>query len=300
MTTAAAPRVRFEEYVFPFTVEECVRQLAEYDGRARIIAGGTDLVLWARNGKIEQNVMVDISRVEGINDLVLDSDKLILGAGMTHASVASNREVKSRFTALADACRSVGSPQIRHIATLGGNIVSAQPAADSVIPMVALDAKCEIVSSSGTRVEPIDGLHEGVGRSKVDPTREVLSRIFLEIPRCPYATAFTRLAPREAMALPIVNCAILVLLDGDSIISARIALAPVATRPFRPVETEAFLAGKKISDPKIFEEAARIASSEAKPRDSLLRGSGEYRKVLVGDLIESALRKAADDIKEGA
>ena len=299
MSTNTTKRVRFEQYLFPRTLEECVKMLAEHDGTARIIAGGTDLVLWARSGQIEQNIMVDITRIEGIGTIDASvQDKITLGAGVTHAAVAANPVIRSRFSALADGCRSVGSPQIRHIATLGGNIVSAQPAADSVIPMVVLDASCEVISPEGVRIESIDNLHAGVGKSKVNPTREVISRIFLPIPEVRYATAFTRIAPREAMALPIVNCAIRVLLDGNTITEARIALAPVATTPFRAVQTEEFLVGKDVTDERVAIEAGRVASEEANPRDSLQRGSGAYRKVLAGDLVTSALRKA--DIKEGA
>ena len=299
MSATTAERVRFEQYLFPRTLDECVKMLAEHDGMARVIAGGTDLVLWARSGQIRQNIMVDITRIEEIGAIDASAqDKITLGAGITHAAVAASPAIRSRFSALADGCRSVGSPQIRHIATLGGNIVSAQPAADSVIPMVVLDASCEIISPAGIRIESIDNLHTGVGKSKVDPTREVISRIFLPIPKGRYATAFTRIAPREAMALPIVNCAIRVLLDGNTITEARIALAPVALTPFRAVRTEEFLIGKDITDEQVAVAAGRVASDEANPRDSLQRGSGAYRKVLAGDLVTSALRKA--DIREGA
>lgn len=298
MSQNSAKRVRFEQYLFPDTLEDCVKMLSEQNGKARVMAGGTDLVLWARSGQIEQNIMIDISRIEGIDTINTSrQDMIVIGAGATHADVAANVVVKERFSALANGCRSVGSPQIRHIATLGGNIVSAQPAADSVIPMVVLDAKCEIFSSEGSRVESIDNLHVGVGKSRVNPTCEVIARIFLPIPEGRYGTAFTRIAAREAMALPIVNCAVRVLLEGNIITSARIALAPVAVTPFRATRTEEYLVGKDITDDSVAIEAGRVSSEEANPRDSLQRGSGIYRKVLAGDLVTSALQRV--DIREG-
>ena len=299
MMSAVTARQRVEDYIFPRSLEECVKVLSDYKGDARIIAGGTDLLLWAKAGKIAPRVLVDISRIEGMSDISVIGSGMRFGAAATHAAVAADERVNLKFMALAEGCRAVGSPQIRHIATLGGNIVSAQPAADSVIPMVALDAECEIVSLDGVRVEHIESLHLGVGKSTVDPTKEVISGIRFHIPNGRYATAFTRTAPREAMALPIINTAVRVLLDGDIITSARIAVAPVAIKPFRASRTEKFLEGKKLADPEVISEAGRIASEEANPRDSLQRGSGEYRKVLVGDLVEKALISAANNIREG-
>ncbi len=297
VVASGSNRVRTENYLFPRSIEECVKMLAEHKGEARIVAGGTDLVLWMREGKVPQRTLVDVSRIEGIDAFELRAGEMVLGAGMTHAAVAANGDVKKYFPALADGCRSVGSPQIRHIATLGGNIVSAQPAADSVIPMTALDARCEIVSESGSRIVPLGELHAGVGKSNVDPSREIIAKIFIPIPDKPYACAFTRTAPREAMALPIVNAAVRIVVYGGAVSDARIAVAPVAVTPFRASEAEAFLVGKDPADKKILAEAARIASAEAKPRDSLQRGSGEYRKVLVGDLVEKALIEASSDIR---
>lgn len=290
-------RTRTEKYLFPRSIDECVKMLAEYKGEARIVAGGTDLILWMREGRIVQRTLVDISRIDGIKSFELRHDSIVLGAGMTHAAVAANGKVKQYFQALADGCRAVGSPQIRNIATLGGNIVSAQPAADSVVPMAALDARCEIVSESGSRVTPLCELYLGVGKSTVDPTCEIVSKIFIPIPDKTYACAFMRTAPREAMALPVVNTAVCFALDGDAICYARVVIAPVAVTPFRAVETEAFLVGKDPLDKKVLAEAASIASAEAKPRDSLQRGSGEYRKILVGDLVEKALIKASSNLK---
>ena len=297
VVASGSHRTRTENYLFPGSVEECVRVLAEHKGEARIVAGGTDLVLWMREGKVSQRTLIDICRIEGIETFELRADEMVLGAGMTHAAVAANEDVKKYFPALADGCRSVGSPQIRHIATLGGNIVSAQPAADSVIPMTALAARCEIVSEGGKKVVPLGELHAGVGKSNVDPSREIITKILIPIPDKPYACAFARTAPREAMALPIVNAAVRIVMDGGVISNARIAIAPVAVTPFRASEAEAFLVGKDPADKKVLSEAARIASVEAKPRDSLQRGSGEYRKVLVGDLVEKALIEASSNIK---
>ncbi|MCD8234368.1 MAG: FAD binding domain-containing protein, partial [Cloacibacillus porcorum] len=206
---------------------------------------------------------------------------------------AANEAEKRIFPALSDGGRSGGSPQIRNIATLAGNIVSAQPAADSVVPMTALRAVCEIVSSDGAHMRPLCELSKTVGESYVDPTKEILTKIEISVPAGKYGTAFKRIAPREAMALPVVNVAVMLEAAEDGTISAaRVVASPVAVVPFRAQMAEAHLIGKKPSA-ELFAEAAKIAEDEASPRDSLVRGSGAYRKVLVKDLVEQALTEAA-------
>mgnify|MGYP001767024458 FL=1 len=286
--------MKIAQHLFPRTTEECLEILARYEGKARIVAGGTDLFLWLKEGKASAEVLVDVSRMEGNRGFEESPDSLVLGSGLTHAEVASNPVVKALFPALSDGCRNVGSPQIRNIGTLGGNIVSAQPAADSVVPLVALDAAREIAGSSGSRIEPLEGLFLGVGKSKVDPTREIITKIIVKKPEGKFGNAFSRIAPREAMALPVINAAVQITVEDDRISGARIVTAPVAVTPFRAKKAEEFLIGKKPQNKGDLRKAAELAEREAKPRDSMARGSGGYRKVLVGDLVEEALLKAAE------
>lgn len=282
-------------HLFPKTVDECIEVLAHHEGKARLIAGGTDLFLWLKEGKAEAEVLVDVSGLAEMKRFEEDKEKMILGPGLTHAEVASNPVIRKQFPALSDGCRSVGSPQIRNIGTLGGNIVSAQPAADSVVPLVTLEAECEIAGLSGSRTEPIEGLFLGVGRSKVDPARELITKIILKKTDGKCGNAFTRIAQREAMALPVVNAAVQITVDAKEVINGvRIVIAPVAVTPFRAKKAEASLIGKKPGSLRDLAKAAELAEQEATPRDSLLRGSGEYRKALVRDLVEKALLQAVE------
>lgn len=262
-------------------------------GEARLVSGATDLSLWIRDEKVLPSVLVDVSDVKEMRFVELADNKLIIGAAMTHAEIASNETVKKYFPALSDGCRSVGSPQIRNVATLAGNIVSAQPAADSVVPMTALDASCQIVDEKGPRIQKIRELPKKVGVSTVDPTKEVLTKIFIDIPKCRYGTAFKRISPREAMSLPVVNVAVMLMADDSGTITeARVVASPVDIVPFRAEKTEEYLVGKRPSD-EVFEEASKLAGEEASPRDSLQRGSGAYRKNLVKELVGQALRDAS-------
>lgn len=284
---------KVEKHLFPKNIKEALSLLEEYKGEARLVSGATDLMLWIREEKVTPLVLVDVSDIPEMRFVSVENGKMTLGAAMTHAEIAANEAVKRIFPALSDGCRSVGSPQIRNIATLAGNIVSAQPAADSVVPMTALGAVCEIVSSDGAHMRPLCELSKTVGESYVDPTKEILTKIEISVPAGKYGTAFKRIAPREAMALPVVNVAVMLEATEDGTISAaRVVASPVAVVPFRAQMAEAHLIGKKPSA-ELFAEAAKIAEDEASPRDSLVRGSGAYRKVLVKDLVEQALTEAA-------
>ena len=284
---------KVEKHLFPKNIKEALSLLEEYKGEARLVSGATDLMLWIREEKVTPSVLVDVSDIPEMRFVSVENGKMTLGAAMTHAEIAANEAVKRIFPALSDGCRSVGSPQIRNIATLAGNIVSAQPAADSVVPMTALGAVCEIVSSDGAHMRPLCELSKTVGESYVDPTKEILTKIEISGPAGKYGTAFKRIAPREAMALPVVNVAVMLEATEDGTISAaRVVASPVAVVPFRAQMAEAHLIGKKPSA-ELFAEAAKIAEDEASPRDSLVRGSGAYRKVLVKDLVEQALTEAA-------
>lgn len=284
---------KVEKHLFPKNIKEALSLLEEYKGEARLVSGATDLMLWIREEKVTPSVLVDVSDIPEMRFVSVENGKMTLGAAMTHAEIAANEAVKRIFPALSDGCRSVGSPQIRNIATLAGNIVSAQPAADSVVPMTALGAVCEIVSSDGAHMRPLCELSKTVGESYVDPTKEILTKIEISVPAGKYGTAFKRIAPREAMALPVVNVAVMLEATEDGTISAaRVVASPVAVVPFRAQMAEAHLIGKKPSA-ELFAEAAKIAEDEASPRDSLVRGSGAYRKVLVRDLVEQALTEAA-------
>ena len=281
-----------KKYLFSADVEECLGLLAQHKGSARLVAGATDLMLWIREGRVSPEVLVDVTRIREMRGVAIQGDVLVIGSATTHAEIAADATVKKLFPSLASGCLSVGSPQIRNIATLAGNIVSAQPAADSVVPMTALGASCEILSEDGRTVKPLSALSKAVGESHVDPTKEILTKIYIDIPKCRYGTSFKRIAPREAMALPVVNVAVMLKAEGAQIAEARIVVSPVAVVPFRAKETEAFLHGKVPSE-ELLKQAAEIVGNEVSPRDSLQRGSGAYRKMLVKDLVAQALKEAS-------
>jgi carbon-monoxide dehydrogenase medium subunit len=281
-----------DKYLFPVTVGECLAVLARYDGRARVIAGGTDLMLAMERGDATPEALVDISALADLRQIAMSGSVIRLGAGVTHAACAASPLIRERARCLAEACFSVGSPQIRNVATLGGNVVSAQPAADAAVALIALGAVADIATAQGVREVAVEDLYEGVGRCRVDSSRELLTGFRFAAPGP--ANAFMRFSPRRAMSLPMLNGAVVLSLAAGAVTRARIVLGPVAPVPFRPSQAEAALIGARPGDAAAVEAAANAASAEARPRDSLLRGSAAYRRELVRVLVRRAVLAALE------
>ena len=222
-----------------------------------------------------------------------------IGGGVTHAGLAAEPQVMERFPALAEACGSVGSPQIRNVGTLAGNVVNAQPAADGAMALVALGARAEVVSVGGARLEPVEELYRGLGQSKVDPSREVLTAFRIPAPAPGDGNAFGRIAPRNALCLPTANVAVCLHSSQGKIQEARIAMGPVAEKPFRPLEAEEALIGIALEDEESLAAAAVAAARASSPRDSCFRGCSDYRKQLIKVLCGRVLKKAAQNAMRG-
>ncbi len=287
----------WEEYSSPISVEEALDILKFYKGQARIIAGGTDLILDLKDQIREVKCLVDISGIKELGKIERDGDNIKMGAAVTHSQVAASKLIQENTPLLAEAAFTVGSPQIRNQGTLVGNVVNAQPAADTAVALFALEAKAEITGSNGSRLVPIEELYKGVGVSDIDSTAEVVTALRFKSLEDNQGSAFMRLAQRKALALPMLNVAVVVTTSDDRFEEVRIVVAPVATIPFRSKKAEAALQGALIGLDSI-NVAAESAASEAQPRDSDLRGSAEYRKEMVKVLVRRALEQAAPRAKQ--
>ena len=283
-----------QQYLFPESVQDCLKELGKHSGRARIIAGGTDLVLAVRRGDCNPVALLDITKIGELEGIMEEGGEVRLGARVTHAACASSPLIQKSGTCLAEACMSVSSPQIQHVATVAGNVINAQPAADGAIALVALGARARVVSIQGEREERVEELYVGVGQSRVDSTRELLTELRFPLSKRSEGTAFLRVTPPNGMGLPVLNGAVWVSLQEQGIEDVRIALGPVSDHPFRPQGSEGVLRGARWDDPDRLEKATRLASEEATPRDSLLRGSAAYRRRLTKILVEALLKKAIE------
>jgi CO/xanthine dehydrogenase FAD-binding subunit len=282
----------WDDYLFPTSVEETLEMLAAHGGNARIIAGGTDLVLQSQRGRIPSKVMVDITRISGLSHIEERDGWIYIGAQVTHDQVAASPLVRSRAGVLAEACGSVGGPQIRNVGTLVGNVVNALPAADGAMALFALDAEAEVVERMGRRWTPIASLYAGVGRCTVDSCFAMITQLRFAALGEVEAGAFERLAKRRTLILPILNAAVVIRLQDGKVQETRIAMGPVATTPFVAAEAAEALVGRR-PDEVSLAQAAMLAAQAAQPRYSLLRGSAEYRKKMVEVLVRRALSRAA-------
>jgi carbon-monoxide dehydrogenase medium subunit len=280
------------EYLFPATIEEAAQALADWNGEARVIAGGTDLMLDLEKGKIQPRCFISADRIQGLNQIMLEDEFIVIGSAVTFANLKDHPYINQHVHVLADAARSVGSLSIQNVATLAGNIVNAMPAADGVMAAVALEAEVEVVDVERAEWRPVESLFLGPGSSSIDPTRQLVTRI--RIPRCEThrGTAWYRLGRRPSLTLPILDCAVNVYLDSNGQVQkARIALGPVAPRPFRAEAAERFLEGQSPTAENI-KQAAEIAQGETNPRGNILRASRNYRLATIPVIVENALSNA--------
>ena len=283
------------DHLFPKTIEEALVLLKEYKGKARLIAGGTDLIADIRRNEFDFEVLVDIEKIKKLRSIREESKKIFIGSGVTFTELEENELIKAHAQVLSQAASLMGSPQVRNRGTIGGNIVSAQPAADGALALFALDAMLEIAGTKGIREIPIDKAYLDIGKSIINPSTEILVGIRFEKRKKGEGSNYQRVAIRKAMALPILACGVFVKSMDRSIVSARIAIGPVSHTPFRARETEGFLKGKSLS-PETFERAGEIASEEVNPRDSRLRGSSIYRGGLSAVLVKRGLEGALANI----
>jgi len=284
------------DHLFPKTIDEALALLKEYKGKARLIAGGTDLIVDIRKKEFDFEVLVDIEKIKKLRLIREEGGKIFIGSGVTFAELEENELVKANALALSEAASLMGSPQVRNRGTIGGNIVSAQPAADGALALFAFDATLEIVGVKGIREIPINKAYLDVGKSTINPSREILVGIRLEKRKKGEGSNYQRIAFRRAMALPILACGVFVKSMDRSIQFARIAIGPVSNTPFRARETEDFLKGKPLTA-EVFQMAGEIASEEVNPRDSRLRGSRIYRKGLAAIIVKRGLEKAAAEMR---
>ena len=289
----------WSEYYLPVSVDEAVGLLARHGGKARVVAGGTDLILDLQQGNEHPvEALVDVTHIVGLNEIREANGYLTIGAGVTHNQIVENALLQQKGTALVEASYVVGGPQVRNVATIGGNVAHALPAADGTTALNALDAEVEVASFGGRRWIPFTSLFTGPGKSAIDSTREVLTALRFKATGDHEASAFSRIMRPQGVALPIMNFSAKVRVMDDRIEEIALAAAPVAPTPFRCKQTEAFLAGKPATSESI-QAAMEVLMSECKPRTSPHRATAEYRKEILPVLLHRTLTKAIERAKTG-
>ena len=274
------------DYIAPKSFDDAVKVKEQYGAKARVIAGGTDLLLRMRDKVISPSVLIDL-RHTSPDIIQLSDDVLSLGASVSLSQVLENTEITEHFSALQTACREFAGPPIRNRATLGGNIVNASPAADLVPPLIAYDATILLRASSGDRVIPLVEFFRGPGESIMTPN-EILTEIRIPLMPTSSATTFLKLGQRRSMAISQVNLTTRLTVDSsDSVIDSRISLGAVAPIPMRAFLAEETLVGEKLSE-DLIRVAAQKACDEVTPISDV-RASLVYRLEMTEVLVRRAL-----------
>jgi carbon-monoxide dehydrogenase medium subunit len=277
------------------SVEEALTLLAHYEGRAQIIAGGTDLLVDVQAGNHPTlDAVIDITRIPELTAITaLDEDSLQIGAAVTHSALVADSAIRTRATCMAESCGVVGGPQVRNVATIGGNVAHALPAADGTLSLVALRAEAEVATPDGRKTYPIEALFTGPGKSIVDPTRHLLTHFRVRLSGAGEGSAFRRMMRPQGVALPILGCAVWVKLDtaGEHFADVSIAIGPITPTPQRLTAIESELIGQVASDATIVSVAEK-AKTLVSPRTSKYRATAAYRVEMVELLLRESLRTA--------
>jgi carbon-monoxide dehydrogenase medium subunit len=287
-------------YHLPRSLPEALDILESFPAKARVLAGGTDVIPELRRRASAAEVLVDISLLPGLDSITRDGDEIRLGSLVTHAQAAASPLIREKAGLLAAGAAAVGSPQIRNVATVAGNLISAKPAADTSLPLLALEAAVVLVSKAGERTVPLAEFFLDVGKTVLDEKREILTEIRFRGLNSLQGGSYLRLSKRKALTLPMLVASAVVTVDPDKrcFAEAAIALGPVAPTPYRARPVEARLRGAALSR-EVVREAAAAAVQECSPRDSLLRGSCDYRQEMVPVLIRRALHQAVEEAGYG-
>ena len=283
------------EYHMTETVPEILGILGQADGRAMILAGGTDLMIDLEEGRKAASVLVDITRTKELHGIRQEDGELVIGGAATLTEVSRSPLVRQYFPSLARGAGVVGSLQIRNLGTLAGNVITAQPAADGAMSLAPLAPVFVIESCTGTRRAGMEEMYAGFGKSSLDSSRELVTQIRIPLPGETEAASFIRLELRRSLALPMLNAAAMVKVDQGIVQWARITMGPVGVGPKRAYEAEKWLAGREFNSGNRKEAAGKVLL-DASPRSNPLRGSREYRMEVLPVLIERALEDIAQQL----
>lgn len=279
------------EYHEPATLDEACGITAALRERGKLLAGGTDLLVNMKKGILSPEEVVSLGRINELAEKSASNGEIRIGACVTADELSQWGEIRKPLKALSMSAGGLGSPLIRNLATIGGNLVSARPAADFAPPLMAFGASVDLKKSSGERRVSLDDFFLGPGRTVMDPD-EILTEIVIDEPPPYSGSSYIKLGIRKTLEISLVNVAVFIGLDTkDRTISrARVVLGAVAPVPMRAFAAERILVGEKPGH-ALFEKAGEAAAKESKPIDDF-RASAEYRRAMVDVLTQRTLNAA--------
>lgn len=283
----------WNNYYAPDTVAAALEILQRYDGRARVIGGGTDLLVEARRGlRRPFEAIVDATRIGGLDSITEEGDNIVIGCGVTHTTIVNDPRIIRYGRCLSESCGVIGGPQVRNTGTLAGNVAHALPAGDGTIGLLALRGEVEVAGADGTRWIPAKDTFEGPGRSVINRHQEILTRLRFKRTSDNEGSAFHRVMRPQGLCLPIISMATRLQLDGDMITAAGISMGPVGPVPWFAEPAAEVLIGKPASE-ALFDTAADVALEHISLRTSKYRATAEYRETMIRTYLPIILAKAA-------
>jgi CO/xanthine dehydrogenase FAD-binding subunit len=275
------------------TLDEACRLMAESGARAKLIAGGTDLMVHMKKGLLAPGHVVSISRLEELKVMERSGAVFKIGACVTVSDLAESDEINGSLGALGAGARALGSPLVRNLATIGGNLASARPAADLPPSLTVYGSKASLASVRGVREAPLDVFFAGPGLTEIQPD-EILTQIRVDIPPAGAGAGYLNIGIRKAQDCNLVNVASFIALEDDekTIREARVVMGCVGPTQLRSPGAENVLTGEKASE-KLFERAGQAAAGDARPMDDF-RGCAEYKRDMAGVLTRKTLALALE------
>ena len=301
----------WQEYLRPTNLSQALQAFAEASGPILPVAGGTDLLLDLEQGRHSPvHTLLDVTSIVEMNALEVRGEELFIGAAVPVNRIVLDPRAGTHAEALAEACNLIAGPQVRNVATLGGNVAHALPAADGTIALLALNAQVEVASSAlsgattlsevegeersrspGTRRVPFKDLFLGPGKSFLKHGHELLVGFYLPLSKTNQASCFKRIMRPQGVALPIINIAIWLERADEVIRQIRIAVGPGGPTPWSGTEAERVLIGKPLND-ETFNAAMEALLNQVGFRSSARRASADYRRHIVTGLFKDVLETA--------
>ena len=282
----------WQEYLRPTNLSQALRAFAEAAGPILPIAGGTDLLLDLEQGRhAPVHTLLDVMSIEEMTALEVRGDELFVGAAVPVNRIVHDPLVGEHAQALTEACNLIAGPQVRNVATLGGNVAHALPAADGTIALLALNAQAEVTGLTGTRCISFKELFLGPGKSSLKHGEELLVGFYLPLSTPQQASCFKRIMRPQGVALPIINLAIWLERKADMISQICLAVGPGGPTPWRGTEVEKALVGKSLDD-ETLNMATEALLAQVGFRSSARRASADYRRHIVTGLFKDVLETA--------
>jgi xanthine dehydrogenase iron-sulfur cluster and FAD-binding subunit A len=282
----------WNNYHIAASLDEAKSLLSRYGASARVVAGGTDILIELERGlRPGVDTLIDISRIPELHRIEIVDGNIEIGALITHNDLVENRLIYDYALPLAQAAWTVGAPQIRNRGTLAGNVITASPANDTITPLIALGASVVLESVRERRIVPLEQFYTGVRRTVMQPD-ELVTSITIPQMKADQRGVFLKLGLRRAQAISVVNVAVVLTFAPNSIIEkASITLGCVAPTIIHAAQAENYLVGKSVlTVDELFDTASSLAASEPKPIDDI-RSTAEYRTAMIKTLVKRALHE---------